>query len=203
MKRLLITILCFSLCSTLWAAEPVQLAMTTVSGRPAPGASAACSKPTENTTGSSYFNIGKVSENQLGWGGSFTSSTSYTLKSFVVTLKKVESPNLTITAKICTDSSGKPSNTCTTADATLATTSLTTSDADYRFVIAAGYAITAARFHVGLTLNALEDDDLNWVAVKYNNTGTEIQTYTADGSAYSNLDTSSTSVLTTSTCVDQ
>jgi hypothetical protein len=165
----------------------------------------ACSSPDSNATSSSDASIGKDDAGDAIYSsGSFTSTSAYTLKSFTVDLLRTTvDPSLTITGKICTDNSGDPSTTCTTADATVASSVLTTSAAAIRFAIAAGYSISnATKYHIVISVNPLGTATA-YVKRKYLNTGSEAQRYSPDGTTWTGLDTASTTVFSTSTCEAQ
>jgi hypothetical protein len=179
--------------------------IATVCGTPYTDGDTACSSPDSNATSSGVASIAKDDANDsLHVASSFTSSSAYSLKSFTVVLQRTTTdPALTISGKICTDDSGKPSSTCTSADATVASSTLNTTDTTVRFKIAAGYSISnATRYWIVISASGLGTAN-NYLRRPYLNTGTESHMFSPDGSTWTTLDTSSTGVFATSTCEDE
>jgi hypothetical protein len=201
MKRILIASLAILLISSAIESYALTAAVQAVCGANSSG----CSSPDSNTESSGNLSLGKDDANDMLYvSGSFTSGSAYTLKSFTVNLLRTSTdPSLTITGKICTDNEGDPSTTCTTADATVASSALSTSAAPIRFKIAAGYSIeNATRYHIVISVNAL-GTATKYIYTTYLNTGSEAQRGSPDGTTWTAVDTSSTSVYSTSTCENE
>jgi len=163
-----------------------------------------CTTPDSNTNIPNSIIIARdTATDYIAGSMSFTSTSAYSLKSFTVPLRRTwTDPSLTITGKICTDNSGVPSATCTTADATVATSALTTSMQNIRFAIAAGYSISnSTRYHLVLS-SALGTSSAYWL-MGFLNTGTEAANVSVDGENWSSQDNASTAGFTTSTCVSE
>jgi hypothetical protein len=179
--------------------------IATICGTPYTDGDTACSSPDSNATAGSYGNLGKDdATDTLYQAFSFTSSSAYSLKSFTVSIwRTTTDPERTITGKICTDNAGNPSATCTTADATVSSASLSSGDnIAVRFKIAAGYSFSnTTRYWIVISVDGINAS--NYLKTAYYNTGTEANKYSPDGSTWTNLDTSSTGVFATSTCENE
>lgn len=164
---------------------------------------AACTTPDSNATGGTNGTLGHSAPYEK-IAASWTASSGYTDKSITISLLRVGDPNsvgfTTITPYICTDNAAKPSSTCQALDSTIATSTLTTSAADYCISITAGYSISnATRYWLKLEGNALGNAS-NYVRLNYYNTGTEMVA-NWNGSSWVNTDSSALFKYSTSTCV--
>lgn len=136
----------------------------------------------------------------------FTASSNYTIKSITVSLKRNGTPSsdgfTSITGKICTDSSDKPSTTCS-SEGTLDTSGLGTTYADKIINLATGYALTESnKYHIVLCPNSCAaSNETNFVRWQYNEAGSGyMNTSTLPCCSWSNENSSAQARFTTSDC---
>jgi hypothetical protein len=131
-------------------ALPVQSA-TMVSGRPCPGGVAGCTSADKQETD----NVTYKSDNTgyVYFASDFVAGSSYSLDKISLKLSKSGSPTANLTVHIYSESSSKP-NASLGESGAIASSTLTTSAADYEFTFASAISITSGtHYWVVLMLN--------------------------------------------------
>ncbi len=138
MKKLLWISLLVLWCMPLWAAEPVQLALTTVSGRPAPGASAAACSTQEDASAAADQDGIEIGRYAIAiWGATkVVVDSTYTICGIKINFLQVGTPASTLTACVYTDSAGVPSAQVGECSGAIAESTILTGDT-YTFSVSA------------------------------------------------------------------
>jgi len=166
--------------------------------------SVSCNTIISQTTQDAAITIGSDAANI--WGAvPFYPGGIATIKTFYIMLAVNRTGDMAgevITASICTQSGGNPTETCTNADATLDCTTLTTTPTEYKFNIAAGYVVADVT-NYGLRIHQSKYDPGDYIYYYYNSTGTRKASYNDDpATSWTDVDTSAEAYIVAKDCVE-